>query len=125
MSKINYAVLKREPADCYLRERCRGPKYHVCLKGKEDTFPDLLGTRKPQAGGGRPLQDGNLARWARHREANQARDTKIIEAYRDRNLSMNQIVEQLKVNKDAVIKVLHEAQAAGLVQIRKQHVNYS
>ena len=30
-------------SDCYLGDRCRGPKYHVCLKGKPDTFPKLLG----------------------------------------------------------------------------------
>lgn len=34
-------------SDCYLGSNCRGPKYHVCLAGKEDTFPQLLSAPEP------------------------------------------------------------------------------
>lgn len=34
-------------SDCYLGSKCRGPKYHVCLVGKEDTFPKLLRAPEP------------------------------------------------------------------------------
>lgn len=123
MNKVDYSIKKkpapkRDADSCYMGRNCRGPKYHVCLAGKPDTFPQLLGTARPQKGGGQALQDGNIARWARMREQNASRDKKIVEKY-NAGSSMNEIVKSMtNISKDAVLKVLHEAQEAGLVEIR-------
>lgn len=117
-------------SDCYLGDKCRGPKYHVCLAGKPDTFPalmrsmGLLGPKKLTAYGEGTRHQAAMDRLREgNREQYAGRDRKILAAYKDEGLSMNAIVEQMKVSKDTVLRVLHEAKKAGLVEIRPKYYN--
>ena len=124
---------------CYLGAECRGPKYHVCLDGKEDTFPELLGElpkpkRQPKvwrssatSGGHRNqsqaqldnLALGNRDRWDRKREADKFRDQKIIERYKTGGVGTMALAKEFKIGRDTVLRVLREAQARGVLTMRK------
>lgn len=124
--------------DCYLGKNCRGPKYHVCLSGKEDTFPELLGevrrkkspakVWRSKGAGSRssnqsPAQLANLKlgneRWVAKREADKERNERIISIYKSGHVSTVQIAKDFKLGRDTVLRVLREAQADGLLTIRK------
>lgn len=110
---------------CYLREKCRGPKYHVCLAGKPDRFMEAMRriglVKMAKYGEGSKHQEAMDQRRVEHREQFAERDSKILAAYKDEGLSMNAITKKLKVSKDTVLRVLHEAKVAGKVEIRPQH----
>jgi hypothetical protein len=124
-------------SDCYLGTDCRGPKYHVCLAGKPDTFPELLGEfpvkRQPKvyrskgAGTTSPNQSqaqldnlrlGNELRWAEKREADKERDAKLIKIYKEGGIGTASLAKKFRISRDTVLRVLREAQADGLLTMR-------
>lgn len=97
------------------------PNYHVCLVGKEDTFPELVKKRN-YYGGGRPrgftmreehkeaiseaLKDRFEARRAVHAE----RDKKIVEEHRQ-GATMNGLGRKYGISTGTVKGVLKRARA--------------
>lgn len=114
---------------------CDHPRYHVCLVGKPDTFPMLLGKdyKKPRSankatrtGTARTLEErealseAQKARWAKVRLSQRSRNEQIVARYSEGNCSIRDLMEEFDVSLRAVTNVLYEARDAGLITVRKR-----
>jgi DNA-directed RNA polymerase specialized sigma24 family protein len=107
---------------------CNFPNYHVCLVGKPDTFPELLGLKKNQRkiGLDQAHRDAIAAtqreRWARIHEESSKRDETIIKLYNEEDLGMNAIAKRTGYAQSTVNKVINRAAKEGLVVVRPRGV---
>lgn len=104
---------------------CDWPNWHICLVGKPDTFPKLLGQlknkRRSFSGAHRAsISAGQSERWAR---LNRERDAKMIEYYKQGNVGYKDVAAKFKINGATALRVLKRAEARGELVMRKRGHN--
>lgn len=113
---------------------CDHPNWHICLKGKPDTTAEILAERRKRGarkGGTLPyrsdahreaISESQKERWRKVREANRARDEKIVSRYAEGEVSIRMLTEEFDLGYRAIVAVLKEAQKRGEITLRKRGV---
>lgn len=111
---------------------CSYDRYHACIFGRPDLFPQLLGRynpkRKGRTGfGTEPRSDAwrkgvtaaQQARWKNYYEINAERDKAMIQRY-EAGFSIRQVAKHFGISSGAVQNAFRRLSAEGRVTIRSR-----
>ena len=106
---------------------CNWPNFHVCLVGKPDTFPELLGLTKPKgpqtprsAEHSAAISSAQQERWD---AINGVRNKRMVEYYKKYMVGYKAVAKKFGVSPSTALKVLKKAEARGELEMRSRGVN--
>lgn len=104
---------------------CNWPNFHVCLVGKPDTFPELLGMKplRMRSMGERTQEHKDAMAESMRRvwaEKNYHRDKRIIDLYLDGGVGYKTVAKHIGVDATTALRVLKRAEEKGLITMRKR-----
>lgn len=137
---IEIDVNDRTPPTPCKTEGCGHPRFHVCLYGKDELFPESLLARYlylPRSRKSSPfarfgprsdehkeaLRRSANARWAKHYAANKERDDAIVKRYAQGDIGMKPLAAEFGLKYGNVRMILQRAAKEGRVSINSRANN--
>lgn len=124
---IDVNINDRTPPKPCQTPGCTYDRFHACIFGKPDLFPQILGQRarknERSVNWFSAVAAAQFDRWERHRADHKLRDEAMVELYRT-GVSIREVATKFGVGKATAQAVLKRAANSGEIKMRRRGGNY-